>query len=146
MTTATKAAGSAATSRVRADYFDPVVCGTHHRPGRCSDSALIRAEITKRLEQARTADPATWQRKQLQLALAKAATGITAMIEPYAEQVITIDTHCAPGGRRLDALDAQLTDRRPAFQVVGKRLMWRWSLEWTWAKGRQSSSVDVTRP
>ena len=74
---------------VRADYLDTVVWD--HITALLADPALIRAEITKRLEQARTADPATRQRKQLELALAKAGTGITAMIEAYSEQLITID-------------------------------------------------------
>jgi site-specific DNA recombinase len=86
-----------------------------------ADPALIRAEISKRLETARTADPATRQRQRLELALAKAATGITAMITAYSEQLITIDELRArmPDLRaretslrsQLSALDAQLADR-----------------------------------
>ena len=53
---------------VRADYLDTVVWD--HITALLADPALIRAEISKRLEQARTADPATRQRKQLVLALA----------------------------------------------------------------------------
>ena len=64
---------------VRADYLDTVVWD--HITGLLADPALIRAEIGKRLEQARTSDPVTRQRKQLELALAKATTSITAMIE-----------------------------------------------------------------
>ena len=104
---------------VRADYLDTVVWD--HITGMLADPALIRAEISKRLEQARTADPATRQRKQLELALAKAGTGITAMIEAYAEQLITIDELRAkmPHLRaretnlrgQIDALDAQAADR-----------------------------------
>ena len=104
---------------VRADYLDTVVWD--HITALLADPALIRAEITKRLEQARTADPATRQRKQLELALAKAGTGITAMIEAYAEQLITIDELRAkmPHLRaretslrgQIDALDAQPADR-----------------------------------
>ena len=104
---------------VRADYLDTVVWD--HITALLADPALIRAEITKRLEQARTADPATRQRKQLELALAKAGTGITAMIEAYAEQLITIDELRAkmPHLRaretslrgQIDALDAQAADR-----------------------------------
>ena len=86
-----------------------------------ADPALIRAEISKRLEQARTADPATRQRKQLQAALAKATASVTAMIEAYSEQLITIDELRArmPHLRaretslrgQLAALDAQTADR-----------------------------------
>jgi len=86
-----------------------------------ADPALIRAEISKRLDAARTADPATRQRKRLELALAKASTGITAMIEAYSEQLITIDElrarmphlRARETGLRaqLDALDTQTADR-----------------------------------
>ena len=104
---------------VRADYLNTVVWD--HITALLADPALIRAEITRRLEQARTADPATRQRKQLELALAKAATGITAMIQAYSEQLITIDELRArmPHLRaretslrgQIGALDAQLADR-----------------------------------
>jgi site-specific DNA recombinase len=104
---------------VRADYLDQVVWD--HITGLLADPALIRAEIGKRLAQARTSDPATRQRKQLELALAKAGTSITAMIEAYSEQLITIDELRAkmPHLRareqnlrsQLDALNAQAADR-----------------------------------
>ena len=112
---------------VRADYLDTVVWD--HITGLLADPALIRAEISKRLEQARTADPATRQRNQLELALAKAATAITAMIEAYAEQLITIDELRAkmPHLRareaslrgQLDALDAQAADRDACLKLAG---------------------------
>ena len=104
---------------VRADYLDTVVWD--HITALLADPALIRAEITKRLDAARTADPATRQRKQLQLALAKAAASVTAMIEAFSEQLITIDELRArmPHLRaretslrsQIDALDAQAADR-----------------------------------
>ena len=74
---------------VRADYLDTVVWD--HITGLLADPALIRAEIDRRLTQARASDPVTRQRKQLELALAKASTSVTAMIEAYSEQLITID-------------------------------------------------------
>ena len=104
---------------VRADYLDQVVWD--HITGLLADPAPIRAEIGKRLEQARTSDPVTRQRKQLELALAKAGASITAMIEAYSEQLITIDELRArmPDLRarqaslrgQLTALDAQAADR-----------------------------------
>jgi site-specific DNA recombinase len=69
---------------VRADYLDTVVWD--HITGLLADPALIRAEIDRRLTQARASDPVTRQRKQLELALAKAATSVTAMIEAYSER------------------------------------------------------------
>ena len=111
---------------VRADYLDTVVWD--HITALLADPALIRAEISKRLEQARTADPATRQRNQLELALAKASTGITAMIEAYSEQLITIDELRArmPHLRaretslrgQIDALDAQLADRDACLKLA----------------------------
>jgi site-specific DNA recombinase len=104
---------------VRADYLDKVVWD--HITHLLADPALIRAEISKRLEHARTADPVTRQRKQLELALAKAATSITAMIQAYSEQLITIDELRTriPGLRtreanlrtQISAMDTQLADR-----------------------------------
>jgi site-specific DNA recombinase len=104
---------------VRADYLDTVVWD--HITGLLADPALIRAEISKRLDAARTSDPVTRQRQRLELALAKATTAITAMIQAFSEQLITIDELRArmPGLRgreqnlraQLDALDAQAADR-----------------------------------
>jgi hypothetical protein len=74
---------------VRADYPGTVVW--EHITSLLADPALIRAEIARRLEQARTSDPVTRQRTHIELALAKAGTSITAMIEAYSEQLITID-------------------------------------------------------
>jgi len=112
---------------VRADYLDTVVWD--HVTAMLADPALIRAEITRRLGQARTADPATRQRNQLELALAKAATGITAMIEAYSEQLITIDELRTRMPRlrarqtslrsQLDALDAQAADRDAYLKLAG---------------------------
>ncbi|KPI22027.1 Resolvase domain-containing protein [Actinobacteria bacterium OK006] len=104
---------------VRADYLDTVVWD--HIIAMIADPHLIRSEIDKRLERARSSDPATRQRSRLELALAKATTAITRMIEAFQEQLVTIDELRArmPGLRaretnlrsQLDALEAQLADR-----------------------------------
>jgi site-specific DNA recombinase len=104
---------------VRADYLDTVVWD--HITHLLADPALIRAEISKRLEQARTSDPVTSQRNRLEAALAKATASITAMIEALTEQLITIDelrarmphlrARQASLRSQLDALDAQAADR-----------------------------------
>jgi len=104
---------------VRADYLDTVVWD--HITGLLADPALIRGEISKRLAAARTSDPVTSQRKRLQAALAKATASITAMIEAFSEQLVTIDElrarmphlRARETGLRgqLDALDAQAADR-----------------------------------
>jgi recombinase/recombinase-like zinc beta ribbon protein len=104
---------------VRADYLDTVVWD--HITDMLADPALIRAEISKRLEQARTSDPVTRQRHRLELEAAKTTTSIAAMIEAFSEQLLTIDELRArmPHLRarqanlqgQLDALDAQAADR-----------------------------------
>ena len=104
---------------VRADYLDTVVWD--HITGLLADPALIRTEIDKRLEQARTSDPVTSQRHRLEAALAKATASISAMIEALAEQLITIDelrarmphlrARQASLRAQIDALDAQAADR-----------------------------------
>jgi site-specific DNA recombinase len=104
---------------VRADLLDAVVWD--HLTGLLADPHLVRAEIDKRLERARTSDPVTRQRTRLELALAKATTAITRMIEAFQEQLLTIDELRGrmPDLRarqsnlrgQLDALDAQLADR-----------------------------------
>jgi len=104
---------------VRADYLDTLVWD--HITHLLADPALIRAEITKRLQTARTSDPVTSQRKRLDTALTKTAKSITAMIEAYSEQLITIDELRAkmPHLRareaslrgQIEAADAQAADR-----------------------------------
>jgi len=111
---------------VRADYLDQVVWD--HITHLLADPALIRAEIGKRLEHARTADPVTRQRTQLQTALARATASITAMIEAFSEQLITIDEMRArmPDLRareanlrgQISALDTQLADRRAYLRLA----------------------------
>ena len=100
---------------VRADYLDTVVWD--HITALLAGPALIRAEISKRLEAARTSDPVTSQRKRLQAAAAKATASITAMIEAFSEQLITIDElrarmpTCAPASRTCAASPAPSTPR-----------------------------------
>jgi site-specific DNA recombinase len=105
---------------VRADYLDTVVWD--HITAMMADPTLIRTEIDKRLDSARTADPVARQRKRLDTALAKASTGIARLIEAFGEQLITIDELRArmPDLRaretnlrnQIDALVSQLADRQ----------------------------------
>jgi site-specific DNA recombinase len=111
---------------VRADYLDTVVWD--HLTRMLADPQLIRAEIDKRLESARTSDPAARQRTQLATALAKASTGITRMIEAFGEQLITLDELRArmPDLRaretnlrnQIEALDTQLADRETYLKLA----------------------------
>ena len=111
---------------VRADYLDTVVWD--HITGLIADPSLIRAEISKRLEAARTSDPVTRQRERLQLESARARAAITRMIEAFSEQLITIDELRSrmPGLRardaslhsQIDAIDAQLADRQAYLKLA----------------------------
>src|SRR5207248_10864153 len=88
---------------VRADYADQVVWD--HVTALLADPALIRAEIGKRLERARTSDPVTRKRGQLEQALAKTSTSVSAMVTAFSEQLLTIDELRA----RMPALRARET-------------------------------------
>ena len=112
---------------VRADYADKVVWD--HVTALLADPALIRAEISKRLERARTSDPVTKKRSQLEQALAKTGTSINAMITAFSEQLLTIDELRArmPALRaretglkdQIAALDAQAADRDAYLKLAG---------------------------
>jgi len=104
---------------VRADYVDAVVWD--HVTALLADPALVRAEIGKRLDRARTSDPFTRKRGQLEQSLAKTTTSIAAMVTAFSEQLVTIDELRArmPALRAREAglkdqvvaLDAQAADR-----------------------------------
>jgi len=91
---------------VRADHLDAVVW--EHITALLADPQLIRAEIDKRLDQARSSDPATSQRTRLDTALTKATVSITRMIEAFQEQLISIDELRA----RMPELRARETNLR----------------------------------
>jgi site-specific DNA recombinase len=130
---------------VRADYVDKVVWD--HVTALLADPALIRAEIGKRLERARTSDPVTRKRGQLEQALAKTTASIAAMITAFSEQLITIDELRArmPALRaretglknQIAALDAQAADRDAYLKLAG-------DLEGFLARLRASSATATT--
>lgn len=111
---------------VRADYLDTLVWD--HITGLLADPSLIRTEINKRLEQHRTADPATVQRQRLDAALAKATTAITRLIGAFQEELISLDelrtrmpelrAREASLRHQLDALDSQLADRQVYLRLA----------------------------
>ena len=111
---------------VRADYLDAVVWD--HISGLLTDPALIRTEINKRLEQVRTADPATVQRQRLDTALAKATSSITRLISAFQEELISLDElrTRTPELRaretslrhQIQALDTQLADREVYLKLA----------------------------
>lgn len=104
---------------VRSDYLDEAVWS--HITALLADPALITAELDRRLDQTRAADPATAQRARLDLALAKTTASITRLIKAYQEQLLSLDELRArmPDLRaretslraQVDTLAAQLVDR-----------------------------------
>ena len=130
---------------VRAGYVDAVVW--NHVTGLLADPALIRAEIGKRLERARTSDPVTRKRSQLEQALAKTTASISSMITAFSEQLLTIDELRArmPDLRaretglkdQIAAVDAQAADRDAYLKLAD-------DLEGFLEKLRASSATATT--
>ncbi len=104
---------------VRADHLDTLVWD--HITGLLADPTLVRAEIDRRLDQLRTADPTTATQQRLEQALATASASITRLIKAYQEELISIDElrERMPELRdretslrgQLDAVANQLVDR-----------------------------------
>ena len=115
-----------ASKPVRADYLDQVVWD--HITALLTDPSLIRTEINRRLDTARTADPALHQRNRLTDALTQATTAVNRMISAYQEELITIDELRAriPDLRaretslrtQIDALDTQVADRQVYLKLA----------------------------
>src|SRR3954453_22172867 len=111
---------------VRTDYLDNLVW--QHIIARLTDPTLIRAEIYRRLDQLRTADPTTAQRHRLDQALAKTSAAITRMIKAYQEDLISLDElrERMPELRsrktslrtQLDALAARPVDREAYLKLA----------------------------
>ena len=111
---------------VRADY-DQVVWD--HVTALPADPALIRAEIGKRPDRARTSDPVTRKRGQLEQAPAKTGTWIASMVTAFSGQLLTIDElrsrmpalRARETGLRdqIAALDAQAADRDAYLKLAG---------------------------
>jgi site-specific DNA recombinase len=104
---------------VRTDYLDKLVWD--HITGLLTNPALIHAEIDRRLDQLRTADPTTAQQQRLTQALTKTSASITRLIKAYQEELISLDElreRMPPLRSRetslrtqLNTLADQLTDR-----------------------------------
>jgi site-specific DNA recombinase len=111
---------------VRTDYLDALVWD--HITGLLANPALIRAEIDRRLDQLRTADPTTTQQRRLEQALTKTSAAITRLIKAYQEELISLDElrERMPELRsretslrnQLDALAAQLLDRQAYLHLA----------------------------
>ena len=102
---------------VRTDYLDTLVW--QHITDLLADPALIRAEINRRLDQLRTADPTTAQQHRLEQALAKASAAITRLINAYQEGLISLDEL----RERMPALRARETSLSGQLQAVAAHLV-----------------------
>ncbi len=104
---------------VRADYLDDLVWG--QVTALLADPSLVQAELDRRLEELRAANPATVERSRLELDLTRATKGIERLVQAYQEDLLTLDELRArmPALRAketglsgaLASLDAQLLDR-----------------------------------
>ena len=104
---------------VRADYLDDLVWG--QVTALLADPRLVQAELDRRLEELRAANPATAERARLELDLTRATKGIERLVQAYQEDLLTLDELRArmPEMRAketslsgaLASLDAQLLDR-----------------------------------
>ena len=93
-----------------------------------SDPSLIRAEIDRRLNAARTADPVLQQRQRLAEALTRATAAVNRMISAYQEELITIDelrtrlpdlrAREASLRSQMQALDAQSADQQVYLKLA----------------------------
>jgi site-specific DNA recombinase len=111
---------------VRTDYLDNLVWD--HVTGLLADPRLIRAEIDRRLDQLRTADPTTAAQRRLEQALAKTTASVTRLIKAYQEELISLDElrERTPELRsretslrsQLDALADQLVDRQAYLKLA----------------------------
>lgn len=111
---------------IRADQLDGLVWGEVRRL--LEDPALVRAEIDRRLQAARTEHPAARRREALERDLTRAEAAIARLIEAYQEQLLSLDELRArmPALRKrqttlraqLDALDAELHDAETYLKLA----------------------------
>ena len=111
---------------VRTDYLDNLVWD--HVTDLLADPRLIRAEIDRRLDQLRTADPTTAAQRRLEQALAKTTASVNRLIKAYQEELISLDElrERTPELRsretslrgQLAALADQLVDRQAYLKLA----------------------------
>ena len=111
---------------VRADELDPLVWAEVRRL--LENPELVRAEIDRRLDAARTEHPAARRRETLERDLTRASQAVERLIEAYQEQLISLEELRArtPALRKrqttlqaqLDSLDAELHDAATYLQLA----------------------------
>ncbi|MHB1725005.1 MAG: recombinase family protein [Acidimicrobiales bacterium] len=111
---------------VRADYLDDLVWG--QVTALLADPRLVQAELDRRLEELRTANPASAERSRLELELTRATKGIERLVQAYQENLLTLDelrdrmpdlrAKEASLSGALASLDAQLLDRETYLKLA----------------------------
>ncbi|HYB31045.1 MAG TPA: recombinase family protein, partial [Solirubrobacteraceae bacterium] len=111
---------------IRADQLDELIWGEVRRL--LEDPQLVRAEIDRRLEAARTEHPAARQREALERDITRADGAIARMIEAYQEQLLSLEELRArrPTLRKrqaalrtqLDALETELHDAETFLKLA----------------------------
>jgi site-specific DNA recombinase len=111
---------------IRADELEPLVWGEVHRL--LEDPTLVRAEIDRRLQAARTEHPAARRREALERDITRAEAAINRLIEAYQEQLVSLDELRArmPTLRKrqttlraqLDALETDLHDAETYLKLA----------------------------
>jgi site-specific DNA recombinase len=111
---------------IRADELEPLVRGEVRRL--LEDPKLVRTEIDRRLQAARTEHPAARRREALDRDLTRAGAAIGRLIEAYQEQLVSLDELRArmPALRKrqstlraqLDALDTELHDAETYLKLA----------------------------
>jgi len=104
---------------VRADYLDEVVW--NQVTALLADPTLVQAELDRRIDELRGADPATSERSRLELERSRTTKAIQRLIQAYQEDLVTLeDLRAAMPDLRakntslcnsLEVLQAQLLDR-----------------------------------
>ena len=111
---------------IRADELDGLVWDEVRRL--LENPELVRAEIDRRLQAARTEHPAARRREALERDLTRAEAAVTRLIEAYQEQLLSIDElrGRTPALRKrqttlraqLDALDTELNDAETYLKLA----------------------------
>ena len=104
---------------VRTDYLDNLVWD--HVTGLLADPRLIRAEIDRRLDQLRTADPTTAAQRRLEQALAKTTASVNRLIKAYQEELISLDEL----RERTPELRSRETSLRSQLDTLADQLVYR---------------------
>ena len=101
---------------IRADELDALVWGEVRRL--LEDPALVRAEIDRRLQAARTEHPAARRRETLERDLARAQAAVARLIEAYQEQLLSLEELRA----RMPALRKRQTTLRAQLDALENEL------------------------